>query len=153
MPTKAAAGGTFVGDATNLLIPIGLLAAREGIQWYKGSKSAKAIVPAAKKPSAAKGKAKAKPKPKPKKRSVRGGDDDNEKITCGLSSETQGLNDHSQGGANKKKSKSKAKASSDPNKVIKMARAAIKSHVAKKGGASAIVSSFVNMAEAIGKGV
>lgn len=197
MPTKKA-GGTFVGDATNLLIPIGLLAAREGIQWYKGSKSAKAIVPSSaaksKKPAAA---AKAKPAPKPKakkskKRSVRGGADEEEappqgpsapsdQNNAGMVGQGNGTRQAAdvqasqftdgpavmgpkeedcdiRGGAKKKKSKASAKKptakkakAADPKKVIKMARAAIKGHIAKRGGAEGIIRSFVEMADMIGR--
>jgi hypothetical protein len=81
MSTCTKSGGTLIGDATNLLIPIGLLAAREGIQWYKGSSKSKSSGAASSPKKAKKAAASAKPKPKPKaskakkpKRSMRGGE-------------------------------------------------------------------------------
>lgn len=136
---KESTGGTFVGDATNLLIPIGLLAAREGIKWYK--KPA-----AASKPKAAPAKkTKAAAPSKPKRRMRGGGDGDGDGF-CGPATQDK------KGGAKKKTTPSKSKAA-EAKKVLKMAREAVQQHAKKGGSGSAsadIINQFVNLANKIG---
>jgi hypothetical protein len=163
---KESTGGTFVGDATNLLIPIGLLAAREGIKWYK--KPA-----AASKPKAAPAKkTKAAAPSKPKRRMRGGGDGES---FCGPATATPAkpatpetpetppapqaeTPATAKGGAKKKtKPPSKSKAA-EAKKVLEMAREAVQRHAkkagSKKGGSGSasadIINQFVNLANKIG---
>lgn len=41
MTSQTKAGGTFIGDAANMLIPVGLLAAREGLKMLKNKQKPK----------------------------------------------------------------------------------------------------------------